>query len=104
MVHGYQLLSSVTVTGAGENCVSRTRKNLWGKGISSQNNMVSGKEKSVMAEASIMNERDTGGSIGISGYSNTVQLHFHNFSGCVYDAFPSFWYLDSVHLRKVLAD
>lgn len=104
-VHSYQLLSAVTVTGTGENCVSRTRKSLWGKGISSRNCTVSGKEKSVMAEAGIMREGDTGGrDLDISGYMNTVQPQFNNFSGHMYDAFPSVWYLDSVHLKKGLAD
>ena len=75
------------------------------RGISSQNSIVSGKDKSVMAEAGIVREGDTGGrNFDISGYMNTVQPHFNNFSGCMYDAFPSFWYLDSVHLEKGSAD
>jgi len=56
MANSYQLLSAITVPGTGENCVSRTRKSLWGKGISSQNNMVPAKEKSVMVEVSILRE------------------------------------------------
>lgn len=52
--------------------------------------MVSGKEKSVMAEASIIGAGDSGGrNLDVSGYMNTVQPHF-NFSGHMYDAFPSF--------------
>lgn len=52
-----------------------------------------------------MRKGDTGGrNLDISGCMNTVGPRFNNFSGCMYDAFPSFWYLDSVHLKKVLAD
>lgn len=62
-----------------------------GKGTSSQNGAVSGKENSVMAEASITTGGDTGGiNLNISGYMNTLQPHFTHFSGCMYDAFPSF--------------
>lgn len=58
--------------------------------FSSQNRIASGKEKSVMAEASIIGEGDSGGrDLDVSGYGNTVQPHF-NFSGHMYDAFPSF--------------
>lgn len=77
---------SCFLTGTGENSVSRTRKSLWGKGISSPNSLVSGQEKSVMAEAGIKREGDTGGrNLDISGYMNTsitfqaAHMLFHDF-------------------------
>lgn len=84
---GWYTVINCFLTGTGENSVSRTRKSLWGKGISSPNSVVSGQEKSVMAEASIKSEGDTGGrNLDISGYMNTSitfqaarMMLFHDF-------------------------